>query len=283
MSWVESRFLPRLLAAAFIGVAVLLGLRLVEQIRSPLPEPDATAPETVVRESAAPSARADSPWSDLAQVALFGVPGEPVTVVVVEEAPDTSLRLRLAGLIAGNIPELGWALIAEGGGTERLYRVGDSLGSGMAEVHQIQADKVLLKRPTGLETLRLPKTESTAASSAPSSQAAVSAPAAADQTPQLSRSEWLSDPERIRQAVQSQPVFRDGVLYGVAIRPVRNARQFHQAGFRPGDVLVSVAGLPVGAIEDVDRQFEELANQASVEVVIERGGQAVPLRVQLTE
>ena len=46
----------------------------------------------------------------------------------------------------------GRALIAEGSATEKVYKVGDSL-SGGAILHEVLADKVILKRGGRFETL----------------------------------------------------------------------------------------------------------------------------------
>jgi general secretion pathway protein C len=232
------------------------------------------------------SAAQESPLSGIADLALFGVLGErPVAEVVV--APETRLRLRLVGLVAGEGPEQGRAIIAESGSPERLYAVGDAVGGGQARLHQIHTDRVILEREGNYETLRLPRGDSSTAGAPPAPAAPARATASAQEPmtdePRVQRSEWLSDPERLMQSVRARPVIQDGMLHGLEVRPTRNARQFQQAGLRPGDVITSVNGMPVSAIEDTDQLFAELSAQSQVDIVIERDGQALPLRIQLID
>lgn len=252
-------------------------------------EPDLRRAPTVDLPTAEPtaptSAAQDSPLTGVADLALFGELGErPAPEVVV--APETRLRLRLVGLVAGEGPEQGRAIIAESGNPERLYAVGDAVGGGQARLHQIHTDRVILEREGSFETLRLPRADGSTAGAPPPSapaRAAASAPEPMTDEPRVQRSEWLSDPERLMQSVRARPVIQDGMLHGLEVRPTRNARQFQQAGLRPGDVITSVNGMPVSAIEDTDQLFAELSAQSQIDIVVERDGQALPLRIQLID
>lgn len=279
-----SRLLPRFvsvlllialgtLAARFTWQVVEPDLQPVVSIQIPSDETPTMTPTTTQRS-----------FADSADLPLFGVPGEPAAIEPVV-APETRLRLRLIGLAASNVPEQGHAIIAESGSPERLYTVGDSVGGGQARLYQIHADRVILERNGRYETLRLPRAEgivSEPSSAAHKSTRGASGPPAGD-TPRVQRSEWLSDPERLLGAVQARPVIRDNVLHGLEVRPTRNARQFQQAGLRPGDVITSVNGIPLSAINNPDRLFENLRNQTQVDIVVERDGQAVPLGVELID
>jgi general secretion pathway protein C len=161
------------------------------------------------------------------------------------------------------------------------------VGGGQARLHQIHADRVILERDGGYETLRLPRPDGSSAgapaSAAPARAAAPAPTATATDEPRIQRSEWLGDPERLLQAVRARPVIQDGALYGLEVSPTRNARQFQQAGLRPGDVITSVNGMPLSAIDDADSLFQDLAGQLRVDLVVERDGQALPLSIQLID
>jgi general secretion pathway protein C len=266
-----------LLLLAVIGV-------LAAQITWQAVEPDLRPPVTaeIRAQAAAPAAGpSDSPLVPVAGMPLFGVLAAR-TETAPAVAPETRLRLRLVGLVAGESPEEGRAIIAEGGGPERLYGVGDALGGGQARLHQIHADRVILDHDGSYETLRLPRPDETGSPAAGAAPPAPRAAAAPDQ-PRVQRSEWLADPERLTQSVQARPVIRDGSLHGLEVRPARNARQFQQAGLRPGDVITSVNGMPLSAIEDTDRLFQDLASQSQVDIVVERDGLPLPLTIQLID
>ena len=269
--------LPRAVGLLLLVAVGVLAARVTWQIV----EPDLRPPVTQAIEAApvAPAAAGavESPLAAVADLPLFGTLGAR-TVPSATAAPDTRLRLRLVGLAAGDTPGQGHAIIAESGSPERLYAVGDTIG-GQARLHEVHADRVILERGGSLETLRLPRSDAsaTAAASAP----ARAAPGA--DLPRVQRSEWLEDPERLLQSVQARPIIRDGTLYGLEVRPVRNARQFQQAGLQPGDVITSVNGMPLAAIEAPENLFEELAAQSQVGIVVDRGGEALPLTIQLID
>lgn len=287
MTVTAASLLPRLVSLLLLLAVAVLAARLTWQVI----EPDVRPPVTMeIRAERATPVDADarrSPLDDIAELPLFGVPGERVEAAPVV-APETRLRLRLVGLVTADTPDGGHAIIGEDSSPERLYAVGDTIGGSAARLHQIHVDRVILERDGGYETLRLPRADGTTGGSAAAAapvRAAVRAPAPAPDAegPSIQRSEWLSDPERLMQAVRARPIIRDGVLHGVEVRPTRNARQFQQAGLQPGDVLTSVNGVPLSSIQDTDALFRDLSGQSRVDVVVERDGQAVPLSVQLID
>jgi general secretion pathway protein C len=275
---------PRTFSLLLLLAIAMMAAQMTWQVLEPDLRRAPTVDVPAVDATPVTSTAAESPLSGVADLALFGVLGErPVAEVVV--APETRLRLRLVGLVAGEGPEQGRAIIAESGSPERLYAVGDAVGGGQARLHQIHTDRVILERDGNYETLRLPRADSsTAGAPAPAPvRATASVPEPMTDEPRVQRSEWLSDPERLMQSVRARPVIQDGMLHGLEVRPTRNARQFQQAGLRPGDVITSVNGMPVSTIEDTDQLFAELSAQSQIDIVIERDGQAMPLRIQLID
>lgn len=275
--------LSRLASVLLLAAVGLTAAQLTWQVLAPDLRPAASIdiPANVV--APAPPEAQESPFTRVAEIPLFGVPGvrtapEPVA------APETRLRLRLLGLAAGDSPDQGRAIIAEGTGPERLYGIGDPLGGGQARLYQIHADRVILERNGTYETLRLPRADgSTAETSAPVPAAAPARDPVQAGEPRIRRADWLQDPERLLQTVRARPVIQAGVLHGLEVRPTRNAREFQQAGLRPGDVITSVNGIPLSGIDDADRLFRDLSGQARVEIVVEREGTALPISIQLVD
>jgi general secretion pathway protein C len=277
--------LPRAVSLLLLAVIGVVSAQLTWQVLEPDVRPPVTVDVPAADATPATPAVVESPLAQVAEIPLFGVLGvraapEPVV------APDTRLRLRLVGLVAGDTPDQGRAIIAESNNPERLYGIGDSVAGGQVRLHQIQRDRVILERDGTYETLRLPRSDGTTAGAPGSAPAravpATAAPAEADE-PRLQRSEWLQDPERLLQTVRARPVIQGGILHGLEVHPARNARQFQQAGLNPGDVITSVNGVPLSAIEDTDTLFQDLAGQARVEIVVERDGQALPISIQLVD
>lgn len=285
---------PLLLAVAAYQAAQLTWQSLRLQQASPLPQWEApTAQETPV-----PATR-PSPLEETAAIPLFGEE-RATPVVPVVTAAETRLNLRLLGLATGATPEQGWAIIADGSRPERLFRVGQVVTGGNVRLQQVLADHVLLERGGRHEILRLPRTEATGsgsarasssssaslqqrASPAPPEAATVGANPATAGNPVIARAEWLSSPERILQAVRAQPVLRDGGLYGLEVRPARNAREFARAGLQPGDIITAIQGRPLHSIASPESLFQELSTVSQVELSVERAGQALALTVQLLD
>ena len=277
--------LPRAATLLLVVAAGVMAAQLTWQILAPDVRPPVTVDIPAPDPTPVAPAAQESPLARVAEVPLFGVLGvraapEPVV------APDTRLRLRLIGLVAGDTPDQGRAIIAESGSPERLYGIGDPVGGGQARLHQIHPDRVILERDGNYETLRLPRADGTTAAT-PGTAPARSVPTAAtpptSDEPRIERSEWLQDPERLLQTVRARPVIQGGVLHGLEVHPTRNARQFQQAGLRPGDVITSVNGMPLSAIDDTDRLFADLSGQMRVDIVVERDGQALPISIQLVD
>lgn len=245
-----------------------------------------------------PEMRADETQSILLELArrpLFGTP-QAATPIAPIAAPDTQLNLRLLGILAGT-PEQrgsGFAVIAEGNRPERLFGIGDPIGNAGATVQAIYPDRVILNRNGRLETLRFPRTDSRRApAQARASDSAAPIPAAPETIegetagvapePILRRSQWLDNPESLMRAVQVRPVLRDGQLHGLMVRPNQSGREFQQAGLEPGDILTSVNGVPVSAIQAPEMLFAELGTATQIQLTVERSGQTRALTVRLLD
>jgi general secretion pathway protein C len=277
---------PRVASLLLLAGAGVMAAQLTWQMLEPDVRPPVSVDIPAAEVAPAAPGTQESPLMRVAEVPLFGVLGvraapEPVV------APETRLRLRLVGLVAGDIPERGRAIIAENNSPERLYGIGDPVGGGQAQLHQIHRDRVILVRDGTYETLRLPRSDGTGGGAT-----AVAAPARAVSTatvlaradePRIQRAEWLQDPDRLLQSVRARPVIQGGALHGLEVHPTRNAREFMQAGLQPGDVVISVNGLPLSAIEDPETLFQDLAGQMRVDIVVERDGQPLPISIQLVD
>src|SRR5580698_8255339 len=89
-----------------------------------------------------------------------------------DNAPNTTMPLILAGVIADKYPKKGQAIIGANAASGKLYAVGAMIPGG-ARLHAIYADRVLIERNGALETLPLPRnTPSTAGKSAAPTPAA---------------------------------------------------------------------------------------------------------------
>ena len=82
------------------------------------------------------------------------------------DAPQTSVSLTLAGVLALPDPKKGLAIIAPTAGSARLYTVGAAVPGGV-RLHAVYPDRVLLDRGGVIESLLLPRKLSAVATATP--------------------------------------------------------------------------------------------------------------------
>jgi general secretion pathway protein C len=212
---------------------------------------------------------------------LFGDYNPAQTVVETDpvDAPDTKLSLELRGTIAADVAEQALAIIAEKGGDEHVYAVGEAV-PGNASLYSVYPDRVLLRRAGRLETLRLPRAdETTSGGGSVARRRAITTPTATSSLRQL----VSQDPARITDIIRPQPVFRDGQQQGYRVYPGRQRQQFSQLGLRPGDLITQINGM---ALDDPARGmeiFRSLGDATQVSVTVERNGQSEVLTLDTTQ
>jgi general secretion pathway protein C len=287
----------RALAGAAVVVAALVLVYVLTQWlwtaldsgREPfaLPPPVLNTPDT-----AAPS---------LAQWHLFGN-ALPVADNRALAAPETTLNLVLRGILAGDGPKDGLAIISDGNQNERTYAVGDDVGG--ATLDSVYADRVLLSRGGVLETLTLARTErdttgarSTAAGNGVGTRTAPAATiAAGPAAPQsfvnpnisLGGMDWNQltastqiDPAALAQQVSIAPVMENGRFVGVRLSPGRDAALFHQLGLQADDIVTAVNGIVLDSPARAQEIASKLAGAKTLAVTIRRNGATQTLNVSL--
>lgn len=215
---------------------------------------------------------------------LFGKFNAAETVVeqVDEDIPETSANLELRGVIPMAAPSENEsiAIIAEKGGDEKVYTVGEQVQRGL-QLNAVYADRVVFRRGGRLEELRLPKMdEGSGAQTRTRSTRRATAPQA--------RASTLRDvigrsPTRLTDVIRPQPVFRDGKQKGYRVYPGRQRQMFSQLGLRPGDMIVQINGM---ALDDPARGmevFRSLGDATQVSVTVERNGQPQVLTLDTSQ
>ena len=222
-------------------------------------------------------------FSELAALSVFGrSAAQPRNAAI--NAPDTSLKWVLKGVLTDPDSSRSSAILAPQGQPEKAYRVGASL-PGNVKLEQVLADRVILARDGKLETLRLIR--SSLGSVAPPARRIAALPqvdsnlsiAADGGVARIDREAWMSDPQRFMEVVSATPVFIDGAMYGLEVSPARNAREFEAAGLMPGDVVTAVEGTPVAEINDYRDILQELTG-STVSLSLDRNGE--PMTITIT-
>jgi general secretion pathway protein C len=275
--WADaSRVLPPWVSLVLV---ILIGWQVAKAVWLLLPSGDSAAlpPVQATSRAAAPAPGASVSVEQIIDAHLFGKLGAeaPAPVEEQEDAPDTQLSLELRGTITASEEGSALAIIAERGGAERVYFVGDAVPGG-ASLHAVHFDRVLLRRGGRLEALRLPRADEVPAgrrAAAPPPRA--SAPRAAPRpAPAASVQEVIQQSAAgLTEIIRPQPVFKDGRQQGYRVYPGRQRQQFAQLGLRPGDLITQINGM---ALDDPARGmeiFRSLADATSVTVTIDRNGE----------
>lgn len=198
---------------------------------------------------------------------LFGVAG----VTASGDAPQTTMPLILAGVIADRDPAKGVAIIGENVVAAKLYAVGGSIPGG-AHLHAVYSDRVLLERNGALETLKLPRSPQAGGPAAPAAGPPSRLAAAA------------SNPTLLAGLVRVQPVFSQGKLTGYRIFPGSGkggASAFSQLGLRAGDLIEAVNGTPLDDAARAMEVLQTLGSSATATITVSRGGASQEVNLNL--
>lgn len=188
-----------------------------------------------------------------------------------KDAPETSLDLKLSGIVAGPGNERSRAIIAVGNEPEKSFGIGDQLTEG-AVLDTIYADRVLIRRNGQLEALHLPRPESPGTGGAGRLTERSNRPRQEISMASLRR-QALNNPATMGEFVRVQPVRRNGEIQGFRVRPGPDRALFNQLDLKPGDIVREVNGV---TLDSQDKGLELLGKLRSADrlrLTIERDGQ----------
>lgn len=279
----HGRYLPALTAAVF---ALLLGRVLADLAWSLMPVPESARWQAP---PAAPSAARNPAAVDMNAIVNAQLFGRYETAAPAEtallSAPETPLNLTLVGLLADDRENYSRALIAVQDGEEKGYAIGDDVTRGVT-LQAIFPDRVILSRNGRLETLSLEKGKpggGAASYTPPLPQTGAESgvePSAAQQLARI-REEIVQDPAKASEYVRVQPANVGGQLKGYRVYPGRDRGIFTNAGLRPGDLVTSVNGVQLDDPAKALQLLGDLSQAGQLNLVIERGGQAQNISINL--
>lgn len=220
------------------------------------------------------------------------------------DAPETRLALQLLGTFSTRDEKRAGAVIAERGRDGELYRVGAAVPGG-ATLEKVESDRVLLRRRGQLETLRF---EALALASAGADESGapvesggggtdmgagfrrvrdrMSQPQGQPGGPAAGRTELVN---RLQEDFRTNPA---GVLEelglasagsggGYVVGSGSNAEVMRGMGLRPGDVILSVNGNPLGDAGSDAQLVDQVKASGEARVEIRRGSQTFTVNYPL--
>ena len=223
----------------------------------------------------APRARA----LDLASITnahLFGAAPAPKQDAA--NAPATSIPLVLTGIIAGNDPQNGLAILGPTAQSTKVYAVGDTIAGG-PRLHSVYNDRVIIDRDGQLESLALPHQMS--ASAPPPSAAMLQG----GENPAIERMRRMisEQPGLIGDVLRPQPVMDHGHMNGFRVYPGRDRMAFTRLGLRPGDQVTAINGTPLDDRDRSEQILKTLQSASEARVTVIRNGQQQDLVLNIAQ
>jgi general secretion pathway protein C len=276
------RWAPPMVVALAAALCLWLGLRLLMTFLSAGEAP--AAPQVVQPMFDAGAATATP---TLAQWHLFGSAMPSQDARSAAAAPETTLDLRLTGILADHDPAAGIALIADGSGAQAAFKAGDVLPGG-ARLKSVHVDHVILVSNGRDETLRLPRERAneapTRAANAPAQPGGLAAPV---HIAGLETVDWQAvqrqaqgDPAALARQINVLPVIENGAIVGMRLGGAQSA-MLSRIGLRPDDVVTAVNGISVKDVGRARQVIEAVRDADRVSVTVRRNGREETLDVSL--
>jgi general secretion pathway protein C len=266
---------PKLVLGVMAAViAIQAGFLVTSQNRGLSSVPAGHGPVVGTVGASRPDAGASSALrvSEITSAHLFG---ETHSTVNDANAPQTSVQLVLAGVLAVPDPKRGLAIIGPSAGSAKLYTVGSALPGGVS-LHSVYSDRVLLDRGGVIESLLLPRKVPLAG------------------MPTMAADGGMSAGQRIANfaqgngallggLVRAQPVFVGSKLSGYRIYPGGRASvgAFTHLGLRPGDLITGVNGTALDDPNRANEILQTLSSSATANVTVLRNGQSQEITLNL--
>jgi len=199
-------------------------------------------------------------------------------------ATVTSLQLTLFGTRIDEAQGGGSAIVAGPDGQQRSVAVGEEVAPGV-RLKAVAFDHVTLERGGADEDLFIDQSK-TVQPIGPSAGPPIRVPPGAAPplptspgAPPAPSTSGGASVGQLRQEIGFIPRIDGGRVSGLVVRPQGSGALFRQAGLRDGDIVTSIAGRPVSGADDLDRVATDFRGGGNIPIVVERGGQTLPLAI----
>ncbi|HYA37363.1 MAG TPA: type II secretion system protein N [Candidatus Methylomirabilis sp.] len=231
-------------------------------------------PLTIAAPLPAPAANTFSPEPLLA-AHLFGQASQELTGGRLDNLPLSSLNLVLTGVIAA--ASGGYALISVNGQSEEPFVIGQTITAG-AVLQAVYPDRVVIQRNGALESLMLEGADKSGPEQSAAPMRAYAAPAAPANTVQeTSDNHYVVQRDQLAAEMRTPDFLRQATMIpaasgGFQVKQLQPGSLYEKLGLRAGDVIKSVNGQPVNSADDAVRLYQQMANVASIQIEVLRGG-----------
>lgn len=234
--------------------------------------------------------------SNIIDLNLFGNvairPTEPVAQEVTD-VPETSLNLKLSGVVSSNNPNLGAAVIAYKN-KQNTYGVGDKIEGTNVTLDEIYVDRVIIKNRITRETLMLDGIDFEEANRnrARNSEKQSNTSAAPTQTKptnnqaqalRQAREKLAKEPASFIEMISLTPHRVDGQLIGFRVSPGAKPALFNSVGLKNGDVVTQLNGLDLTNLQQSSEAITQLRNAEHLQLQLMRGNEYISLDLEIPD
>ena len=216
-----------------------------------------------------------------ADEAVAQVKEEPVVSAVEQNAPDTSLKLLLKGIVASEDPKSTRAIIADGD-KQDIYAIGDTLPAGRGvTLARVMDDKVILQNNGRYESLWLYSEENAAANAAknrPQTRTVARNRSSSSAASKTAKS-LASGEASLADVIKVSMVREAGRVVGYRVRPGRNKELFDSLGLKPNDVVTSVNGVNLDSSSKAMEVYKSMRSETSATFDVKRGDETLSLNI----
>ena len=273
-------------AEVVLVVALALALADFAWLQFPQPgdkQPSALAPadQGVPVQPAAIALSGNGTSRNLSPVVLglFGqsesAASEPVFVA--EKIKETALDLTLKGILARRGSGRKFALIAQGGDQEKVYRLGDRIAG--AEITHIEARRIILLRNGNRESLALETAEPRRGSSFTKKGVTGRITTISDHEQIVSRNlfdrQMQRLPEVLSQARAAPYWDKNGHEAGFRVVDIEPGSVFDELGLLQEDVIVTVNGVSVRNNQEALTAYQSFKSADALQIGLLRDGREV--------
>ena len=214
---------------------------------------------------------------------------EEVQQQVVSDAPETTLNIKLTGVVAVSRNDQAGLAIIESQGGQETYAVDDVIKGTRAQLAQVLPDRIIIKVSGRHETLMLDGMDFTKVVAGPAKTSllrennddrrVVEATSDDDSKSALQevRAELAQDPGKIYEYLSLSP-YNDresGELVGYTLNPGKEPDMFKRMGLQPNDLALSINGYELSDPAQAMSVLSELREATSCTITLLRNGEQI--------
>lgn len=253
---------------AFVCVKIVISLIWPQTFWKPVPEPAA-----MTARSMAQAAPAVSPGFD---PFYRNTPSAPAAIEAGQDAPETSLDLKLFGLRAddGESRNTGSAILETPDRVQKTYRIGDEIISGVV-LRAVTKGYIVLESGGHLERLTFIKAASGLSKSMP---APAKIEAFASEKVAAGRLKVYT-PAQIMAAIRLTPEAGPSGMTGFRVTPRGSSALLQEAGLQSGDIITAINGQSLGGPAALTAMASQMSRAKSATLSVSRNN--VPKTVRI--